>query len=212
MEEKTFGNLRILKQGEMLFKEGDTGEEMFLIKKGEIKITKKIGDEDKILALLKEGDFFGEMAIIDKAPRSASAFAGTDTELIVVDRDAFLKQVKENPFIEYVLETLTRRLRTTDEMLKFLYIQNEEKRFVLFLLNKAKTQGKTIDEGIDCRIEAKPDVIANLIGVDKEKITNYIGNLVKKNLVVLRNNIIVRDLGLLEKYVEYLELKEKFEK
>jgi len=212
MDEKTFGNLKVLKQGEILFREGDPGEEMFLIKKGEIKITKKIGDEDKVLAILKEGDFFGEMAIIDKAPRSATAIASTDTELIVVDREAFLKQVKENPFIEYVLETLTRRLRTTDEMLKFLYIQNEEKRFVLFLLNKAKTQGNTTEEGVDSRIESKPEAISQVIGVDKEKVTNFMGNLVKRNLIVLRNNIIIRDLNLLEKYVEYLELKEKFEK
>uniref|UniRef100_A0A7C4UBR4 Crp/Fnr family transcriptional regulator n=1 Tax=candidate division WOR-3 bacterium TaxID=2052148 RepID=A0A7C4UBR4_UNCW3 len=212
MDEKTFGNLKVLKQGEILFREGDPGEEMFLIKKGEIKITKKIGDEDKVLAILKEGDFFGEMAIIDKAPRSATAIASTDTELIVVDREAFLKQVKENPFIEYVLETLTRRLRTTDEMLKFLYIQNEEKRFVLFLLNKAKTQGNTTEEGVDSRIESKPEAISQVIGVDKEKVTNFMGNLVKRNLIVLRNNIIIRDLNLLEKYVEYLELKEKFER
>jgi len=211
MDEK-FGYQKNLKAGEVLFREGDVGDEMYLIKSGQIRITKSIGDEEKTLAILKEGDFFGEMAVLDRSPRSASAIAHTDCELIIVDREAFLKQVKENPFIEYVIETLTKRLRQTDEMLKFMYIQNEEKRLVSFILTKAKSQGKETPDGIDSGVPASPDSISGMIGVSKEKITKVLNTLMNNGLILLKGNIVIKNIEMLERYLDYLDLKEKFER
>ena len=175
---------------------------MYLIKKGEIKITKRIGDQEKVLAVLKEGDFFGEMAIIDGSPRSASAIAATETELVIVDREAFLKQIRENPFIEYVLETLIKRLRETDELLKYMFIKNEERRIATYLLNTSRS-GEKIDV----------NKIGNILGIEDSKVKEVISKLVRNNLLSLEGNVVkVKDEKLLQEYIEYISLKEKFEK
>ena len=72
MELKNIGYERILKARETLFREGDLGDEMYLIKSGKVRIVKEMDNgEEKTLAFLGEGSFFGEMAVLDKRPRSA---------------------------------------------------------------------------------------------------------------------------------------------
>jgi len=105
MSKEDIGQERLLKSGEYLFREKDRGDEMYLIKGGKIRITKEMGGEEKPLAVLNEGAFFGEMAIIDNKSRSASAIAEEDTELIIVNKEAFLNKVNENAFIKYVIVT-----------------------------------------------------------------------------------------------------------
>jgi len=89
-----------LNPGEVLFNEGDKGRLMYLIREGKIKITKGKGEEEKVLAVLKEGDFFGEMAIIDGSPRSASAIAVTLTSLLVIVSIGFFTYSKRQLILE----------------------------------------------------------------------------------------------------------------
>ncbi len=140
---------KTLNPGEALFHEGDKGDVMYLIKEGQIKITKGKGPDERVLAVLKEGDFFGEMAIIDGSPRSASATAISKTSLLVIDKETFKAKIRENPLIEYILETLTKRLRNTDEQIKLLTIKSEERRVVAYIVTKAKEIGKSTAEGIE---------------------------------------------------------------
>ena len=95
--EKFVGEYR---KGDIVFYEGETGETMYIIYKGKIKITKKARDVETTLAVLGEGDFFGEMAIIEDYPRSATAIVDEDsTKLIVIDRKVFESQIQTNPKI-----------------------------------------------------------------------------------------------------------------
>ena len=84
-----------LESGEVLFDEGEKGDVMYLIREGKIKITKGKGEDEKVLAILKEGDFFGEMAIIDGSPRSAGAIAASTVSLLVIDKETFKSKIKE---------------------------------------------------------------------------------------------------------------------
>jgi len=212
-EEKNFGYEKKLIPGDVIFKEGEPGNEMYLIKSGSVKITKRIGGKEKVLAVLKEGDFFGEMSVLDGSFRSASAAAEEETKLIIVDRDAFLAQARENPFIQYVIETLIKRLRETDDMLKFLFIKNEERRLTTYILNKAKTQGLDKDGEIDTGINFNPEEIGNAIGLDTRKVNEIIARLVRASLInISENKVFVKRLDLLEQYLDYIQLKEKFER
>jgi CRP/FNR family cyclic AMP-dependent transcriptional regulator len=201
-----------LNPGEILFEEGDKGEVMYLIREGKIKITKGKGEEEKVLAVLKEGDFFGEMAIIESAPRSASAIAATNVSLLVIDKDTFRSKIKENPLIEYVLETLSRRLRAADEQMRLLTIKSEERRVVAYIITKAKEIGKQVAQGI----EISPFSYGNLsqiTGIDESKTKGYIDNLSKAGLVTVQeNSLIVKGVEDLDDYLRYIALKEKFEK
>jgi CRP/FNR family cyclic AMP-dependent transcriptional regulator len=201
-----------LADGEVLFREGERGDVMYLIREGKIKITKGRDDEEKVLAVLKEGDFFGEMAIIDGSPRSASAIAATPASLLVIDKETFKSKIRENPLIEYVLETLTKRLRTTDEQIRLLTIKSEERRVVAYIITKAKESGTKVSEGIEITPFSLEN-LAHLTGIDEGKIKGYVDNLVNANLVTLSDNsMTIRGVGDLDDYLRYIALKEKFER
>jgi CRP/FNR family cyclic AMP-dependent transcriptional regulator len=201
-----------LKPGEVLFDEGDKGDVMYLIREGKIKITKGAGEDEKVLAVLKEGDFFGEMAIIDGSPRSAGAIATTPVSLLVIDKDTFKSKIKENPLIEYVLETLSRRLRTTDEQIRLLTIKSEERRVVAYIITKAKESGKKTDAGIEITPFSFEN-LAHITGIEQDKIKSYVKNLEQANLITLKDNtVIIKGIEDLDDYLRYIALKEKFEK
>src|SRR5687768_14259829 len=106
--------------GKQLFHKGDTGDALYLIESGRVRIS--IRDEDGkevTLAELAQGDFFGEMALIDGRQRSADATVFEEARLAVLSRKAFLSFVRSSPDVALVmLSALTDRLRRTDELLR----------------------------------------------------------------------------------------------
>jgi CRP/FNR family transcriptional regulator, cyclic AMP receptor protein len=111
---------RTVGRGARLFKAGDTGDAMYLLERGRVRISihSKDGDE-VILADLAQGDFFGEMALIDGRNRSADARVIEDAQFAVLSRDAFLAFVRSNPDLALeMLSALSDRLRRTDELLR----------------------------------------------------------------------------------------------
>jgi uncharacterized membrane protein len=128
-------------QNTCLFRQGDTGDAMYLIESGRVRIS--IRDEDKqdvTLAELAQGDFFGEMSIIDGRQRSADAKVIEDSKLAVLSREAFLTFVRKKPDVALeMLSALTDRLRRTDELLRSRVSRNvnEEARARLTLADRA---------------------------------------------------------------------------
>ena len=103
---------RSAKAGEIIFKEGDEAEQLFVIKSGQIGI--QLGN--RRLADLSANSIFGEMALIDDAPRSATAVAITDVELVPVSEKQFLFLVSQTPFFALkVMRVLAARLRATNK-------------------------------------------------------------------------------------------------
>ncbi|NLI99100.1 Crp/Fnr family transcriptional regulator [bacterium] len=201
---------RQLMPGEVLFKEGDTGEEMFFIRKGKIKVSLGEEDQEKVLAILKEGDFFGEMAVIDGSPRSATATAIEETDLLIIDKESFVSKINENPLIAYVIEILAKRVRILDEQLKYLTIKSDEERIIHFILSRAKQQGTPLDEGVRLDKITSEDV-AHITGVEKAKVVEYLDRLAQVDLIrVSENSITIRSVPDLEEYIKYLKLRDKF--
>ena len=113
-----------VKKDEFIFKEGATGDAFYLIVSGSVRISTIVpGVGEEALTILREGEYFGEMALIDDAPRSASAIANDDTILLLIEKDNFQKLLAQETGIAYKLlwvftRTLSARLRKTDEQLK----------------------------------------------------------------------------------------------
>jgi CRP-like cAMP-binding protein len=94
--------------GEVIFAEGDKGEHMYVVRSGEIEIERN----GQVIETLSGGGIFGEMALIDGSPRSATARAKTDTEVAPINEKSFLFLVHETPFFAIaVMRTLAERLR-----------------------------------------------------------------------------------------------------
>ena len=100
-------------QGSLIFKEGDQSDEMFIVIEGEVKILKG----GKRLVVLKNGQIFGEMALVDKSPRSASAVAKTDCKIVPVDEKQFTDMIQNTPiFALFVMRIMAERLRNTTNL------------------------------------------------------------------------------------------------
>jgi len=103
---------RAVKEGTLIFQEGDKADGLFIIKSGQVAI--RLGN--RTLAELTTNNIFGEMALIDDAPRSATAVAVTDVELVPISEKQFLFLVSQTPFFALkVMRVLARRLRTTNK-------------------------------------------------------------------------------------------------
>ena len=128
-------------QNTRLFRQGDSGDAMYLIESGRVRISIRDHDKQELtLAELAQGDFFGEMSIIDGRQRSADAQVIEDSRLAVLSREAFLSFVRKKPDVALeMLSALTDRLRRTDELLRSRVSRNanEEEKARLTLADRA---------------------------------------------------------------------------
>ncbi len=104
--------------GQMIFREGDAGTEMYIIQEGRVEILMHLRGQERRVAVLEEGDFFGEMAILEDLPRSASARALGDCVLLRIDETTFDQMARHNPEVPVrMLRKLSRRLREANPIL-----------------------------------------------------------------------------------------------
>lgn len=104
------------KDGDIIFKEKSIGKEMYVILSGKVKITKEKSGKEATIAALEEGDFFGEMALFDNSPRSATAIALGDVSVLEIDQKNFLKKISKDPSLAFrMLKKMSQRIRETDE-------------------------------------------------------------------------------------------------
>jgi len=109
------------KKGELIFSEGDLGNEMFIIQTGKVRIFKNIDNYDQTLTILEKGDFFGEMSVLEGLPRSASAETEEDCELIRINSANFVAMIKANVEIAIrIMRKLSLRLREANTQIERL--------------------------------------------------------------------------------------------
>lgn len=113
---------RRLRRGEVLFREGDPGNEMYLIRSGQVVISKHVkGRVDQVLASMGPGEFFGEMSLIDRQPRSATIQADRDSLLLSLDPDSLERLMETNPrastaIFYRMLQVFIKRLRESGDL------------------------------------------------------------------------------------------------
>jgi CRP/FNR family cyclic AMP-dependent transcriptional regulator len=111
-------------KGDLIFLEGDVGEELYLVEEGKVAISKAVkGNLEQVLAHMGPGEYFGEMALLDKIPRTASASAEEDCVLMAIGKDDLFTLMEKEPkaaakLMFNLLKTFTTRLKATNEQLK----------------------------------------------------------------------------------------------
>jgi CRP-like cAMP-binding protein len=190
--------LRRFRRGEVIFHQGDPGDALFIVLTGQVKISLpgETGDE-AILATLRPGDFFGELALLDGAPRSATATALEPVEATVLPRDRFRDLIAaeaaiRDAFLVAVAREL-RRLTTHVEELHFLDIAG---RLAARLARLATEQGKTLADG-SIRLDAPltQGDLAAMVGCTRQSVNKLLGLYARDGLIRLdREAIVVLDL------------------
>ncbi len=194
---------RRFRRGEVIFHVGDPGDALFIIVSGDVKISlpSDSGDE-AILTTLHAGEAFGELALLDGAPRSASATAIGPTETVVLPRDQFRELIATEAAIrDALLASIAgelRRLTTHVEELHFLDITG---RLAARLVRLARDSGTPIDggSGIRLRKSLTQGDLAAMVGCTRQSVNKLLGRFTDDGLVRLeRDGIVILDLdGLL---------------
>ena len=198
----------------MVFSEGMPGSELYIIQKGSVKITKIMDNNEVLLAVLKAGDIFGEMAILENKPRSASAVAFEDAYLFAVNKANFERMVQTQPQIVTRLTTLlSERIWFINKQLANTLISDPLGRMYDALLMHLEKNRVPLRSGSAYAFDIGPKELIGIVGLSAGE-----GNLVIHKLLentkfrVGDNKITVLDVTEVEKQVEYYRKMQKIER
>jgi len=171
--------------------EDDPGDALYVVCTGQVKVV-LIGEDGRevILSVLTDGDFFGEMSLIDDEPRSAHVIAMKDSQLLVLRREDFQAQLEVQPKIALkLLRVLVQRLRRADEKIGGLVLLDVNGRVARLLLDMAEEGG-----GPKITRRLTHHTIAQMIGSSRETVSRAMRELVARGLIeVTRREISIRD-------------------
>ncbi len=103
------------KDGETIFHEGDVGDCMYVLQQGQVEVFREVDGKSIRLAILNEGEFFGEMSIFDREVRSASIRAIGDVRALTIDKKNFLRRIHEDPSLAFhIVKSMSQRIREID--------------------------------------------------------------------------------------------------
>ena len=172
--------------GKTIFNEGESGDHMFIIQTGQVRISKMIDGREHELAILEKGDFFGEMAIVSRIDRTATATAVNATQLLAFDRQGFMGMIEKNAKIALnVIDKLCRRLENANSQIQLMFQRNQRSLLALNLHSRFKDRpaneqhlplDKTVEQ-ISLNLETPSKLISSYLeGFVTAGILNVKGN------------------------------------
>jgi CRP-like cAMP-binding protein len=166
-------------RGAVIFFEHEPGDAMYIIEEGQVRIYRVAEDgREKTLALLSEGDFFGEMALIDDEPRSAIAEATEPCVLLAIHKRDVHSLIQANPSIALsMIQGLSRRLRETNKQLMDAVFLDVRGRVLRLLLDLDRRYGRPCAEGRLIDIRLTHQELANMVGTSRESVTRVLTEL-----------------------------------
>jgi CRP/FNR family transcriptional regulator len=179
--EKKFGKHQVV------FKEGEAGNALYIIKKGLVKISKGSTDgRAKTLALLKPGEVFGEMSVLSDEKRTATAETMLECSLLVIEKAAALALLKKNPDISLqIIRTLIERLSQADRQIKNLALGNSRAKVADILLFLVEQFGQGGKNATKVMVKLTHQEIADLAGLARETTTKLLNEFVKDDAIAL---------------------------
>jgi len=191
------GELQNAAKGAIVIREDESqGRGLFVLLEGEAKVVLTGTDgREAVLAFLTEGDFFGEMSLLDGDPRSATVRASTDTRLLVLKRDAFFDLLRAFPEIAIsMLAELSTRLRNANRKISALALSPVNARIVGALLQLAELRGTRLRGQVIIRDRPTQQEIADMANTTRETVSRVLSQLQKDGLIGVEG----RDLLLLD--------------
>ena len=186
------------KRGQNIVAQSETSDAFFLIAQGSVKVTANaVGGREVILATLGAGDFFGEMALMDGEPRSATVRTVAKTKLFRIDRESFLKSLRRQPDLALaLLAEMSRRLRRADLQISSLALMRVWGRVsanILKLVEERRVRTKTQDAKFISIIHNRPThkTIAAMSGTTRETVTRVFKLLVQRGAIAVPGNDLV---------------------
>jgi CRP-like cAMP-binding protein len=184
---------RELSRGHVIFREGDTGDRLFIVTVGKVKIARAAADgRENLLAVLGPGEVFGELSLFDPGPRTATAAAVTDATVASLDHDDLRPLLAERPLVGVLLlAALAQRLRRTNEAMADLVFTDVPGRVSKALLDLAERFGEPDSDGIRVNHDLTQEELAQLVGASRETVNKALSDFAGRGWIRLDGRSVV---------------------
>lgn len=201
---------RTVQEGEILFREGDEGNEMFVIRSGAIRVYVEAGGVEKTLAILGPGEFVGEMSLLNGRPRSANAVVEKAGELLVVGARVLEEMIVHNTEIALrLIRKLSKRLEAADSLIQVLIHLDPKARVIENLKRLSRIHGWT--PGNEVVLSANIPAMADQVGLDRDAVYDIISRLVRAGALEEEGDTWqIKDPERLGDFLSFLKMKEQF--
>ena len=191
-----------INKGGILFKEGDSGEHVYVIVEGKLKLGTSSGDgRENLLSILGPGEMFGELSLFDPGPRTSTATAVTDAKLLSLSHAKLIPWLRENPDVSLqLLARLAQRLRRTNEAVGDLVFSDVPGRVAKALIDLGERFGKESPEGLFVHHDLTQEELAQLVGASRETVNKALADFAGRGWLRLDGRaVLITDLERLSK-------------
>lgn len=176
--------------GQVIFHLGDPGGLLYIIREGKVKISHSTPDgQEALLAILGQGDFFGELALLDDSPRSATAESLESTETLTLHRTEFMRFIESHPSIaRHVLTVLARRIRHLNAQISDIFFLDLPARLARTLLQLADDHGLPSPDGTTIQLTLTQTDLAEMTGATRVSVNKALGRFRKADWVKVKGH------------------------
>jgi CRP/FNR family transcriptional regulator len=191
-----------LDRGERLFSEGDTGDKLYIILSGKIKLTKAAPDgRENLLSVHGPGEMFGELSLFDPIPRTSSATAVTNAQLAGIAHDDLRSWLSTRPEVAmHMLQALAQRLRRINDVKADLVFTDVPGRVAKALLDLSERFGVQTPDGVQVNHDLTQEELAQLVGASRETVNKALADFAARGWIQLAaKSVLVTDTDRLRK-------------
>ncbi|WP_349827141.1 Crp/Fnr family transcriptional regulator [Brevibacterium litoralis] len=184
---------RSLRRGTVLFREGDEGDELYLVSSGKLKLGRESSDgRQNLLSVAGPGEIIGELALFDPGPRSTTVTAVSQTELLSLKHQDFMVWLAERPQAAMnLLRALAQRLRRTNDTVGDLVFQDVPGRVAKALLDLSTRFGKPAPDGVLVAHDLTQEELAQLVGASRETVNKALADFAGRGWLRLEARAVV---------------------
>ena len=198
---------KLYKKGEMLCRQGEKSDTLFIINEGQVKISKlTVEGKEQIVHIFTTGDFFGELSLFSSDETyNFDAYAISDVKICTLAKQDMNEIIMSNPEISLkLLQVITKRLTQTENLAQNLATNDAEIRIAFMMLEFAEKYGVTTDQGLQIKLPINREEMASYAGVTRETISRKLSIFEELGIINLKGNkiIIIKQLDKLKSYVE----------
>ena len=191
-----------MERGDVLFNEGDQGDKLYVIVEGKIKLGRTSSDgRENLLAILGPGEMFGELSLFDPGPRTATATAIAETQILGLSNEQLQQFITSRPYVAgTLLAALARRLRRTNESLADLVFTDVPGRVAKALLDLSRRFGRPVEQGIMVAHDLTQEELAQLVGASRETVNKALADFASRGWLRLEARaVLLQDVDRLKR-------------
>ncbi len=195
--------------GTVLFREGDDGNKMYVIKSGRVRLSKSVFDAEVTIEELHGGDFCGEISLVNEQPRPVTATVTEDASVIQIDAAQFENMIRSNADIAVrMMKKMSRRLTEAQFRITNFTLRTTRGRLMHQLRSEAKRASAQLDAPAPI-----PDDLAEVLTIEIGELKTLLGELLRDQMIHIdkRGQFHIVDVPTFDRHLKYLELKDHFE-